>query len=62
MKLCSETYSDGVFHPVDLKRQAIHLGIIASLVKKFAVGKHHEVRMDLICLDILGMSEIFAPT
>ena len=39
---------------VDLRQQVIKFGTVPTLVKKLEVGKHHEVRMSLLCLDILG--------
>ena len=43
-----------VFGSDELRQQVIHLGIVDILLKKLEVGDRHEVRMSLICLDILG--------
>jgi hypothetical protein len=40
-----------------VKQKVIDPGIVATLTKKLEGGERHGVRMSLICLEIIGMSE-----
>ena len=47
--------SDVLLRSANLRQRVIDFGILAGLMQKLEDGTCHDVRMSLLCLDILGM-------
>ena len=57
MKVRLECCTD-VLGPAELRKRVIDLKIVGMLLRKLEGGERDEVRMSLLSLDILGVSEI----
>ena len=55
VKACLE-YCTDVLGPAELRRQVREFNLMDTLVQKLEAGKHHQVWMSLLCLEILGTS------